>query len=609
VGRDPADIVAEGGAEALDRIIDAAVDDWTLFLVRLDEADTASDRAALVDRGCELVAITHSETEREMMLRDLHAASGVPARTLRAQVARAGAKTPGAASAAAADCGVPGSEGHGTGKPKLKNYTTEPRATMDGSHQQVQLARAQEEIVDQVIADHGPDIGRIAGELFHARETPDEGGERIHYVGGTDDLMRWLHDRYEVYWSPRRNDADGRSMVTPATLAAALTYRARAYQGVTAYPLHPEPESMFVRWTEPADYDAEDGWIDEFLSMFSPATPRDRTLLEAMLLTLYWGGGPGRRPLFIVAPTEEGAAQQAIGKSTLARSLARLVGGAMELKLQKQTGFADDLAKQALAPVNLSRRVAIIDNVTGTLRDDALTDLVTTDTIHGRAAYGTDAKRANVITWVCTTNEATFSADIASRACIIRLRQHDGGSGWIERLDAFLAEHCHHVAADALRRLRRGRALPEGSRHSRFQSWDDHVLAQVDDGPGALEHMIREARASDSDAEEVGAFLAELADQHPAVMGFPKDLKIGELCRVWTEALGRELSSSLLGRVLQSARVRGACPGLAKIKTGGRHVWRWSPWEWEASGRGRDGEPGEGSDLETGETSGTSAAH
>jgi hypothetical protein len=86
MGKDPADIVAEGGAEALDRIIDAAVDDWTSFLGRLDEADTASDRAALVEEGCKLVAITHSETEREMMLKDLAAATGIGLKVLRNQV-------------------------------------------------------------------------------------------------------------------------------------------------------------------------------------------------------------------------------------------------------------------------------------------------------------------------------------------------------------------------------------------------------------------------------------------------------------------------------------------------------------------------------------------
>ena len=335
---------------------------------------------------------------------------------------------------------------------------------------------------------------------------------------------------------------------------------------------------MFVTWTAPEQYESTGQTLEEFLRFFHPATDLDRSLLRVFVLTLFWGGPPGQRPLFVIGPAESHQHEQEIGKSELARNCAELVGGCMELTMPRKGGYGDDLPKQIVDPVNMGRRVVLLDNTTGTLRDDKLTDLVTAKQIEGRASHAKRSRRLNLLTWVVTTNELSLSADLASRAVVIRLNPCDREArpNWIREIGEFIWLNADKIAADCVALLRSGPRNPVNVKHTRFPTWDQDVLSVSSDVNEMLILIRERVHESNSDAKEVEEFLRVLRIEHPA----SRDLRLAELCAVWEKALGKSIDVGLLGRVLRGAMNRGLLPGLRPRSKRNGAPWVWEPYEY-----------------------------
>jgi hypothetical protein len=432
-------------------------------------------------------------------------------------------------------------------------------------------------IVTQVLDDLGSDLGRLGDNLFYARPRVQRFGDAVAWIADSAALFGMLGRRYErISWKDGGMDRAGTIFWSRRELHAQIKDEARQYWAVSSHPLEPSDDRVWVRWTPPLGYEPDGSRLREFLAFFNPATARDADLLAAYVLTLFWGGSPGSRPLFIITGAEFG--QQSTGKSECARQCASLVGGTMELKLPKVGSFSDGLAKQALEECNLGCRVALIDNITGTIRDDALTDLVTSYMIEGRAAYAKQAKRLNLITWTITTNEPHLSTDIASRSILIRLAPHDRSAcpTWRDDVQAWVGAHGAELACDCLAMLRQDFRHPIEAEHTRFPIWDCAVLGCLETVNLCLDHIKTIAANADSDADEIMIFLQALKERY----GCPCDLRTRELCEVWEEALDRSFNQAQLGRILANAQARGILPGLRK-KWQGKNgsPWLWSPHE------------------------------
>ena len=66
--------------------------------------------------------------------------------------------------------------------------------------------------------------------------------------------------------------------------------------------------------------------LDQFISLWNPATDYDRDLIKAALSTPFWGGKAGRRPAIIIEADGEDDGR-GVGKTELADSLHTLAGG------------------------------------------------------------------------------------------------------------------------------------------------------------------------------------------------------------------------------------------------------------------------------------------
>ncbi|MEO8498240.1 MAG: hypothetical protein ABI614_24505, partial [Planctomycetota bacterium] len=159
---------------------------------------------------------------------------------------------------------------------------------------------------------------------------------------------------------------------------------------------------------EPGDGTALSGLLDRF----SPATPIDRDLLLAAIVTPAWGGPAGARPAFVIT-SDHGRGS---GKSTAAKIISHIWGGELSFSA------GDDINKmrtRLLSPDALTRRVAVLDNVKSHRFSWADWEgLLTASAIGGHRMYVGEASRPNTLTWLITLNGASLSTDVAQRSAI-----------------------------------------------------------------------------------------------------------------------------------------------------------------------------------------------
>src|SRR5262249_29898703 len=136
----------------------------------------------------------------------------------------------------------------------------------------------------------------------------------------------------------------------------------------------------------------------------------DRSLIEACLMTLVWGGAPGARPAFLIQSNEEEVRDpekgRGTGKTKLCKIMAALVGGSVDIRP------SDDVQKimgRLLSPEAASRRVALIDNIKSTRFSwDDLENLITANVLSGHRYFVGEGRRQNNLTWLMTLNGASL---------------------------------------------------------------------------------------------------------------------------------------------------------------------------------------------------------
>src|SRR5262249_31842031 len=151
------------------------------------------------------------------------------------------------------------------------------------------------------------------------------------------------------------------------------------------------------------------GALEEFVDRFSPATPLDRQLIVALILTLFWGGPPGKRPAFVITSGDRADKHKGrgAGKTTLAELVAKLVGGCISVPTHADPAR---VLTGLLPPPALPPRVALLDNVKlYRLSSEFIESLITCEMISGHRLYHGHATRTNLLTWVVTVNGASFS--------------------------------------------------------------------------------------------------------------------------------------------------------------------------------------------------------
>jgi hypothetical protein len=207
------------------------------------------------------------------------------------------------------------------------------------------------------------------------------------------------------------------------------------------------------------------------------------------------------------------ASQPGSGKTTAANIVARLtsVDGPLSITLQKN---GDDVVRQRmLSGEGMRKRVAMVDNIKGSVASSMLEALVTEEWISGKRMFHGEASRPNTFTFLITSNNARLSSDMARRSFYLNFEKpSQADPNWKRCVTAFLERHIERVIADCLWVLRRPSPKLDWSCNpsETFSGWCEDVLARVLDaaevqavvGEIRAESVILANQAARNDADE-----------------------------------------------------------------------------------------------------------
>lgn len=401
---------------------------------------------------------------------------------------------------------------------------------------------------------------RVGNELFAVG--PDG---RPDAIRSATDLFAWIRRHAGVVW--RRGD----DKVPQDEFHAHLLRAAEAYDAVELVPHWPPVPGIY--YMTPELPEADGTHLELLLDAFRPATPVDRSLLKAYLMTPVWGGAPGARPAFLFTGPEVDEQQgRGVGKTTFATITAPLFGGFV------QAGAKEDMpaiVKRLLSPKGRGKRVVLLDNVkTHRFSWAELEAFITSPVISGHEMYQGEGQRPNTSTVAITVNGASLSKDLAQRAVVVRLARPEHAADWAKTVAGYIADRRAEILADLGRLLTSG-ATATFSRPSRWAAWEAEVLAKVEDPQACQAAILQRQAMVDDDASEAemvaDQFRAELTrrglDPATGYVFVPRPL-----ARAWLEAaLGEPLKMSKARAVLNGMGI----PQLHESASGGTRGWCW----------------------------------
>jgi hypothetical protein len=290
--------------------------------------------------------------------------------------------------------------------------------------------------------------------------------------------------------------ADGSDMVSEGRFHAYLAQTAVDYDAIELFPHHPLLPRTYYMHPQPVGGDG--AALRELLGIFTPATLVDFDLLKAFFLSLFWGGAPGARPAWLFTSDDDPQGGRGVGKSTVAKLGARLVGGHIDLATNERM---TDVITRLLSPDALERRLVLLDNVKSLKFSWAeLEALITTDSVSGHRLYHGEGRRPNTLTVCITLNGASLSRDLAKRCVIVKLKRPQYRAAWEEDAIRLIESRRWEIVGDILTELRRDEEPL--SVCSRWGAWEGAVLSRVAD-PSECQKVIGERQEEvDDDTTE-----------------------------------------------------------------------------------------------------------
>lgn len=306
-------------------------------------------------------------------------------------------------------------------------------------------------------------------------------------------------------WLRRNNTVDwhsGGEFVSQSELFAEVERTAIRYEGIELIPHEPPIDNIYYRCVSPTPGDGSH--LQKLLNRFRPATTIDRDLIQAAIMTAFWGGPPGRRPAFVIT-SDDG---RGVGKTTVAEVVGYLCGGHIDVSANED--FAK-LKERLLTPTARTIRIALLDNVkTLRLSCAELESLVTSSIISGKQLYVGEGRRPNLLTWFITLNGVSMATDMSQRSVIIKVVKGKNKGTWWENTCQFIDKYRAQIIGDIIAALR---AEPRPlAAYSRWATWEQHVLCRLPD-PGEAQRLILERQAEANceldEAEIIEEFFAK----------------------------------------------------------------------------------------------------
>lgn len=354
------------------------------------------------------------------------------------------------------------------------------------------------------------------GILF---EYQDAGGELpqragLRWLARPDQFTAWLQSRASVYFCEGQGvDEDGNS-ATPVRRSE-LFHGLQQWQDESHYctsvELVPHWPPMAGAYYAPCNLPPATGErLTEFLAAFNPLTEVDRLKILALVLTVFWGGLPGKRPAFIFSsPFGRGA-----GKTSSAKAIGSLAGGMMTMsegedpQVFLQRVFSDD---------SLGVRVFLLDNLKQRLDSGVLEGWITSTHLSGKRLYVGNARKTNNVVWLATANVPRLSRDLAERSVIINLGepQHAGRDfdSWV---DSWMRENRAGLIADIIDRLQ-AEPVEAIETSDRWSLWQREILGRIPGGEEVAKAIVAARPKVDVDghaASDIAMALDMLVEWH-----------------------------------------------------------------------------------------------
>lgn len=274
-------------------------------------------------------------------------------------------------------------------------------------------------------------------------------------------------------------------------LFEALQQSAKEYEAVENVPHEPQMPGHYYACGEFPDGAGEHlAWL---LDRFCVAEEADRDLICLLMATVFWGGGGGQRPAFMITANGTGA-----GKTTLASVVAELAGGMISVG---QRDSMRDITERMLTAEGRDKRILFVDNIKATRFSSAeIEALVTAPVISGRELYKGESQRPNTLTWIMTMNGVGLSKDIADRVVVIRLKRPEYSGNWADETTSYVREHRKEIICDLMSFLRGPR--DRLSIATRWGAWTEGVLSRLPLPEPAAMLIQNRQKESDVDGDE-----------------------------------------------------------------------------------------------------------
>jgi len=366
----------------------------------------------------------------------------------------------------------------------------------------------------------------------------DKDSSRICYLYRSSELFAWIgrKSKQRIEW------ARGECFVTKDEFLAGVQAEAIRYEAISLVPDWPIRDDVYYAHSRLPAPCPEHSRFNKLISYFSPASAADQALLKAFMIAPLWYIYGIPKPSWII-DSEDGAGT---GKSTLAEVAGFLYcGEPIRTNKQELKMGVQELIKRIVSSHGRQQRILLIDNVTGQFSCPELADLITAQSVSGRAPYGHgEETRPNNLVFVITSNTANVDNDIADRSYFINLRRPPRSESWKPEVLRYVEENRFEIVADIISILESGAPF-QATPSTRFPEFETSILQAICSEEAEYEMIIdhlKTCKAETSVEEEHAQIIIDTIKGKVIELGLNPSK---ETLFIWTPVIDKWLAESL----------------------------------------------------------------